>query len=104
MIPKYDEYLKTRGDGFAKGTLSRKHYAMVLESTTDLPSQEVKKIIAKIEVKLAEIKRAKEAKKKGSKCDTSNTKPHKIKSHPLKAEITPLKKAATENNDDMVPR
>lgn len=103
MIPKYDEYRKTHGSGFAKGTLSRKHYSTILEGTTDLPLEEIKKIIAKVEVKLAE-KRAKGSKKKGPKIDTRSTKPQKIKPQPLKARITPLKKASVKYSDDVVPR
>jgi hypothetical protein len=103
MIPKYDEYRKTHGGGFAKGTLSRKHYTMVLESTTDLPPREVKKFIAKVEVKLAE-KRSKETKKKGPKSETRSKKPQKINPQPLKARITSLKKAPAGTSDDMVPR
>ena len=103
MIPTYDEYRKTRGGGFAKGTLSRKRYVTVLEGTSDLSPQKVKEIIAEIETELAE-KRAKETMKRDSMSEIRNTTPQKTKPQPLKARSTPLKKASAENNDDMVPR
>ncbi len=103
MIPTYDEYRKTRGGGFAKGTLSRKRYVTVLEHTSDLSPQKVKEIIAEVETEQTE-KRAKETKKTDSKSEIRNTKPQKTKPQPLKARRTLPKKASAENNDDMVPR
>jgi len=103
MIPKYEDYRKTHGSGFAKGTLSRSEYTKVLKGTNDFPSQEVKKIIAEVEVKLAQ-KRAKEIKKQGSPSEIHKVQPQKTKSKPLKAGNTPSKKANAKKNDDMIPR